>query len=103
MLSSITSTLRGTAALLPHNLGSTVPPLPAGARILLRTVRTRCSSPMHDSAYYRSQAERARRLAADAVGETQAALLRAAQSFDEMAEDLEAGAVEVRHPELLPA
>jgi hypothetical protein len=29
-------------------------------------------------------------------------LIKAAQNFDDIAEDLEAGAIEVRHPELMP-
>jgi hypothetical protein len=57
---------------------------------------------MHEAAYYREQAERARRLANHADGEMYASLLRIAQDFDDSAEDLEVGAIEIRHPELLP-
>jgi len=58
---------------------------------------------MHDASYYREQAERARRLAAAVTDrETAAALSRAARDFEDIAVDLERGAVEVRHPELMP-
>ena len=57
---------------------------------------------MHDPSYYREQAERARRLAARTHAEIDATLLRMAQDFDEIAEDLEKGAVEVQHPERMP-
>jgi hypothetical protein len=56
---------------------------------------------MHDAAYYREQAERARRLAKVPTDrETQEALERLAQDYWEVAEDLEGGAEEIRHPEL---
>ena len=55
---------------------------------------------MHEPGYYREQAERARRLAKHADGEIQAALLRTAQDYDDIAEDLEIGAIEIRHAEL---
>jgi hypothetical protein len=52
---------------------------------------------------YREQAEHARRVARlmhqSDVTET---LLRMAQDFEDVAYDLETGAVDVRHPELLP-
>jgi hypothetical protein len=57
---------------------------------------------MHDAAYYREQAERARRLARVPTDrETQEAIERLAQDYSEIAEDLEGGAEEIRHPELL--
>jgi hypothetical protein len=58
---------------------------------------------MMDAAYYRDQAARARRLAED-VGnrEMQEQLKRIAVDYDEIAEDIELGAIEVRHPELMP-
>jgi hypothetical protein len=57
---------------------------------------------MHDPFYYREQAHRARRLASEVTNAQDAARLnRAAQEFDEMAEDLESGAKEFRHPDLL--
>jgi hypothetical protein len=58
---------------------------------------------MYDPSYYRSQAERARPLAlAPTDRETQERLRRMAQDYLEIAEDLESGAVEIRHPELMP-
>jgi hypothetical protein len=58
---------------------------------------------MHDPSYYRDQADRARRLA-DAVNDPEAAraLYQASQDYDDVAEDLESGAVEIRHPDLMP-
>jgi hypothetical protein len=57
---------------------------------------------MHDPSYYRDLARRARRLATE-VSNVQFAerLERAARDFDETAEDLETGAVELRHPGLV--
>lgn len=53
--------------------------------------------------YYRRQAERARRLANSQTNpEVQDILRRVAQDYDEIADDIEGGVVEVRHPELLP-
>jgi hypothetical protein len=47
---------------------------------------------MHDPAYYRRQAERARRLARSVNSrETAAALSEAARDYDEIVEDLESG------------
>jgi hypothetical protein len=57
---------------------------------------------MNDSAYYRDQADRARRLASRALGEIGDTLSRVAWDFDDIAEDLETGAVEIRHPERMP-
>jgi hypothetical protein len=58
---------------------------------------------MHPPEYYRGQARHARELANRAhPGAVRDTLLKAAQDFDEIAEDLEAGAIEVRHPELMP-
>ena len=58
---------------------------------------------MHEAAYYRRQAARARRLArAQSRLDTEALLARIARDYDEIAEDLEKGAVEIRHPELMP-
>ena len=58
---------------------------------------------MHPPGYYRKQAEHARRVARllhqPDLNET---LLRMAQDFVDVAYDLETGAVDVRHPELLP-
>lgn len=58
---------------------------------------------MHTARHYRDQAARARRLA-EAAGEHEAAdiLRKIAGDFDEIAEDLENGAVEIRHPERMP-
>ena len=53
--------------------------------------------------YYREQAEHARRMARlmhqPDINQT---LLRMAEDFEDVAYDLETGAVDVRHPELLP-
>jgi hypothetical protein len=58
---------------------------------------------MYEPAYYRNQASHARRLARGAVpSETADALEQAAQDFDEIAEDLETGAIKISHPELMP-
>jgi hypothetical protein len=58
---------------------------------------------MQDIGYYREQAARARRLARCVVDAGVAKALRqAAQDFDDIAADLEAGAIEVRHPSRLP-
>jgi hypothetical protein len=59
--------------------------------------------PMKDVSYYREQAARARRLAKqitrDEVAQT---LVDLAVGYEDIAEDLERGLVEIRHPELLP-
>ena len=57
---------------------------------------------MHWAPYYREQAARARRLADHATGEIHDTLRHLAQDFEDIAEDLEIGAIEIRHPELLP-
>ena len=59
---------------------------------------------MHRASYYRDQADCARRLArAHIQDETKALLLqRVAQDYDDIAEDLENGAVDIKHPEMLP-
>jgi hypothetical protein len=58
---------------------------------------------LHSADYYREQAARARQHAAAQTTEsTQKLLRRVAQDFDDIAEDLDIGAVEIRHPELLP-
>jgi len=58
---------------------------------------------MHSPRYYRDEAARARRLANSINhSEVRDALLRTAKDYDEIAIDLETGAVEIRHPELLP-
>jgi hypothetical protein len=58
---------------------------------------------MYDPSYYRQQAERAARLS-DRTHDKEAAevLASMARDFTEIAEDLEKGAVEIRHPELMP-
>jgi hypothetical protein len=58
---------------------------------------------MQDPSYYRSQAARARRLAlVPNDRETQDTLLQMAQDYLDLVEDLERGAIEIRHPELMP-
>ena len=58
---------------------------------------------MQESSYYRQEAIRARRLV-KAINHPEArdALLKFAKDYDEIATDLETGAVEIRHPDLLP-
>jgi alkanesulfonate monooxygenase SsuD/methylene tetrahydromethanopterin reductase-like flavin-dependent oxidoreductase (luciferase family) len=58
---------------------------------------------MRDASYYREQAERARRLARSVtVRDTEELLLRVAKDYEDLAVDLENGAIEIRHPELMP-
>jgi hypothetical protein len=58
---------------------------------------------MHPASYYRDRAEHIPSIAARLY---QADLLeilnRMAQDYDDIAEDLEGGAIEIRHPELMP-
>lgn len=58
---------------------------------------------MQESSYYRQEAIRARRLS-NAINHLEArdALLKMAKDYDEIAIDLETGAVEIRHPDLMP-
>jgi hypothetical protein len=57
---------------------------------------------MDRASYYRERANHARHLA-DAAWQPdlEEMLRRLAQQYEEVAEDIEAGAAEVRHPELL--
>ena len=58
---------------------------------------------MYQPSYYRNQAERARRLAESATDRSlEDELVRIAKDYDEIAEDLETGAIDIRHPELMP-
>ena len=58
---------------------------------------------MHPPSYYRERAKHARRLAGlTHQSEMTEMLERMAQDFEDIACDLENGAVDVRHPELLP-
>jgi hypothetical protein len=58
---------------------------------------------MMDAGYYREKAEHARRLAEGIANREIAQELHdIARDYEENAADLEAGAVEVRHPELMP-
>ena len=58
---------------------------------------------MHDASHYRQQARRARRLAQGTPNrEVERLLSQVASEYDDIAEDLENGAVEIRHPELMP-
>jgi hypothetical protein len=65
---------------------------------------TRGWQSMRNAAYYRDQAERARRLADGVPGQSDVrkSLRYIAQNYDEVAEDIEQGVIEVRHPELTP-
>ena len=57
---------------------------------------------MHEALHYRHQAERARRLArAVTHRDVEALLSQMAQEYDDIATDLENGAIDVRHPELM--
>ena len=56
----------------------------------------------HSALHYRGQAAKARGLAAQVTDEAAAGILRqTAQDYEEIAEDLETGAVEIRHPDLI--
>ena len=58
---------------------------------------------MENASYYRERAERARRLARSQTNrEIEEMLAQVAQDYDELAEDLERDAIEIRHPELMP-
>jgi hypothetical protein len=58
---------------------------------------------MEPASYYRQQAGKARRLADGIDRPDVAVLLRQfAQEYDEIAEDLETGGIEIRHKERLP-
>ena len=58
---------------------------------------------MQDPSHYRDQSERARRLARSVTSrDVEALLQQVAQDYEDLAVDLETGAVEVRHPELMP-
>lgn len=58
---------------------------------------------MKDVAYYRQQAARARRLAEMMYQrEMHEMLSRMARDYDDIAEDLESGAIAIRHAELMP-
>ena len=57
---------------------------------------------MQAASYYREQAMRARRLLSETADiEIRERLARLAQQYDELADDLQLGAAEIRHPELL--
>ena len=57
---------------------------------------------MHSAKYYRDQGEKARRLAGDVATPAAADVLeKMAEDYDDIADDLEGGAVEIRHPELM--
>ena len=58
---------------------------------------------MHSAEHYRRQAVRARQIADLAhQPEIQQMLLTAARDYEDIAQDIEMGAIEIRHPELLP-
>jgi hypothetical protein len=64
--------------------------------------RHRCLAYMREIGYYRQQAERAERLSGITTDQQmREALASAARDFADIADDLERGAVEVRHPELV--
>jgi hypothetical protein len=53
--------------------------------------------------YYRKQAAHLRKLRGAVLQEDlRKTLERLAEDYDDIAEDLETGAIEIRHPELLP-
>ena len=57
---------------------------------------------MDTALYYRRQAAIARRLAAKVTDEGAVEILmQTARDYEEIAEDLEAGAAEIRHPDLM--
>ena len=58
---------------------------------------------MHGPGYYRRQAQKARYFAQTAIqDDLSSEFAEMARDFDEIAIDLESGAVEIRHPELMP-
>ena len=58
---------------------------------------------MQESHYYRDEAARARRLARGATNrDLESLLLGMAREYEDLAEDLENGAIQIRHAELLP-
>jgi hypothetical protein len=58
---------------------------------------------MQEPRYYRDEAARARRLSGTINHpEARAMLLKLAKDYEEIAADLERGAVKVEHPELMP-
>jgi hypothetical protein len=58
---------------------------------------------MQTVAYYLEQAERAERLAGLVTdGEVAAQLRKTAEDYRDIAEDIAKGAIEIRHPELMP-
>ncbi len=57
---------------------------------------------MRDAGYYRGQAARARRLARQMRSDVAEQLEGLARDYDDIASDLERGAIEIRHPELMP-
>ena len=63
---------------------------------------SRCSWGMHSPLYYRSQATIARRLASKVTNEGVSEFLnQTAKDYADIALDLEAGVVEIRHPNLV--
>jgi len=59
---------------------------------------------MYSARYYREQAEKARRLAAAMLGSPEVVerLTQAAKDYDDIATDLETGAIEIRYPDRMP-
>jgi len=58
---------------------------------------------MHPASYYRERAAHARHIASRVYQPDLLEVLhRVAQDYDDIAEDLEHGAIEIRHPELMP-
>lgn len=58
---------------------------------------------MYDPKHYRDQAERGRRLSRKTHDKQVSDTLKStAKDLDEVADDLESGTVQIRHPELMP-
>jgi len=58
---------------------------------------------MHLASYYRERADHAHRVASRMQQPQIVEMLRRlARDYDDIAEDLETGAIEIRHPELMP-
>ena len=58
---------------------------------------------MHPASYYRERADHARRVASRMHQPDTLEMLREmARDYDDIAEDLEVSAIEIRHPELMP-
>ena len=87
------NTCLSARAVIDHSASPVSPPGPPSQQ---------CFVVMDSASDYRKQADHARQLAEATWQHNLGEMLhRLARDFDEIAEDIEAGATEVRHPELL--